>query len=207
MVYLVSFVLVESLKKGLQVESYALPYRTWIVLAMLDIYLEKPMKLNVSHRFGCNPETFWNMYWDDSFEEVLNQSTDVKRELLEEKDDGEIYYRKLKFTPEKDLPRPAAKVLGSSKLIYEQENTFYRSKSEMVWGVLPSLLPGRLSAGGLMKVLPDGDGCRLEVTGDIEVKVRFVGGQIEKMVVGQVETSYDKLAQAARLWLAERDLA
>ena len=165
------------------------------------------MKLNVSHRFGCSPETFWNMYWDDSFEQVLNSSTDVKRELLEEKDDGETYYRKLKFTPDKDLPRPAAKVLGSSKLIYEQENTFHRSKSEMIWRVLPSLMPGRLSAGGVMKVLPDGSGCRLEVTGDIDVKVRFVGSQIEKMVVGQVETSYDKLAQAARAWLSERNLA
>ena len=113
----------------------------------------------------------------------------------------------LRFTPDKDLPRPAAKVLGSSKLIYEQENTFFRSKSEMEWRVLPSLLPGRLSAEGLMKVTPDGDGCRLEVTGDIEVKVRFVGGQIEKMVVGQVETSYDRLAEAARKWLAERNLA
>jgi hypothetical protein len=169
--------------------------------------MEDFMRLNVSHRFGCTPETFWNMYWDDSFEEVLNSSTDVNRELLEDSDDGKIYYRKLRFTPANDLPRPAAKVLGTNKLIYEQENTFDRSKSEMIWRVLPSLLPGRLNAGGLMKVTPDGSGCRLEVTGDIEVKVRFIGGQIEKMVVGQVESSYDKLADAARKWLAERNLA
>jgi len=174
---------------------------------MLDRVLEVTMRLNVSHRFGCDPDTFWKMYWDDSFEEVLNSSTDVQRTLLDESDDGTIYYRKLRFTPDKDLPRPAAKVLGSSKLIYEQENTFDRTKSEMVWKVLPSLLPGRLNASGLMKVTPEGSGCCLQVTGDIEVKVRFVGGQIEKLVVGQVEQSYVKLAAAARKWLAERNLA
>ena len=91
----------------------------------------------------------------------------------------------------------------NDKLIYEQENHWHRSDSIMSWKVLPTVLPGRVTAEGTFEVTPMGDGCVQVIRGDITVKVRFVGGQVEKAVVDQVEKAYVKIAEAARAWLRE----
>lgn len=159
------------------------------------------MKLDVRHAYACSPERFWTMYWDDDFDAMLQRESAVQRTLIEERDEGNVLYRRVKFVPDRELPGPVAKLLGSNKLVYEQENHWDRATNTMRWRVLPTVLPGKLDAAGRFRVLPTASGCEQHVEGEITVNVMFVGGQIEKAIVGEVEKSYTKMAAACREWL------
>lgn len=165
------------------------------------------MKLHVRHTFPCDPDTFWEMFWDDSFDEMLQRGSSVHRELLDRHEEDGIIVRRVRFTPQKELPGPAAKVLGTSKLVYEQENRFDRANSRMTWRVIPTILPGKLDAHGTVVVRPIEGGCEQVIDGEITVNVRFIGGQIERAVVAEVEQSYQRQAEVAREWLRTRNIA
>lgn len=161
------------------------------------------MKLYVRHAFDCTPDTFWKMYWDDEFDQMLRKDSTVERELVSERSEGQVNVRRLRFTPEKELPKPVAKLVGSKKLIYEQENRFDADRGEMQWQVIPSFLPGKFSAKGKYVVRATAGGCERIVEGHIDVKVRFIGGQIEKAVVAEIEQSYNKTVGACHAWLSK----
>lgn len=159
------------------------------------------MKLFVRHTFDCTPERFWKMYWDPAFDATLQKEAAIRRDLLEERREGEVLVRRLRITPDRDLPGPVAALLGAKKLVYEQENRWDEARGVLHWRVIPTILPGKLDAKGQFRVGPAAGGCEQVVEGDIAVNVRFVGGQIEKAVVGEVEKSYDRTAAACREWL------
>lgn len=165
------------------------------------------MKLHVRHTFPCDPETFWKMYWDEEFDAMLQRGSNVQREILDQHEEGGVVVRRVRFTPQRELPAPAAKVLGSSKLVYDQESRYDPATSQMTWRVIPTILPGKLDAHGTFVVRPIEGGCEQVVEGEITVNVRFIGGQIEKAVVGEVEQSYQRTAEVAREWLRTRGIA
>lgn len=165
------------------------------------------MKLLVRHTFPCDPATFWKMYWDDAFDAELRKESAVERELLEERRDGSVLVRRVRLTPERELPGPAAKLLGSNKLVYEQENRWDEAAGRLEWRVIPTVLPGKLDAQGTFLVRGVPGGCEQVIEGEITVNVRFIGGQIEKLIVGEVQQSYDRMAEVCRRWLTDRRLA
>ncbi|MCB9669022.1 MAG: DUF2505 domain-containing protein [Alphaproteobacteria bacterium] len=166
------------------------------------------MKLNVRYAYPCTPERYWEMYWDDAFDAQLQANSTVKRELVEETDAGGVVTRKLRFTPENELPGPVAAIVGTKKLVYDQVNVWDRAASVMSWEVLPTFLSSdKFSAKGVFKVVPKGPGCELQIDGDIDVKVRFIGGQIEKQIVSQIEDAYAKMHTASVAWLEDNGTA
>ncbi|HHO54310.1 MAG TPA: DUF2505 domain-containing protein [Deltaproteobacteria bacterium] len=160
------------------------------------------MKLHIQHTFNCTPTRFWEMYWDDDLDAMLNEGSNIQRDLLEERTEGDVLIRRVRFTPERELPAAAAKLLGTNKLVYEQENAWDRSNSVLHWKVIPTILPGKLDAQGTFAVSPLGDAqCEQLVQGVISVNVRFIGGQIEKAVIAEVERSWNRTAETCRTWL------
>jgi hypothetical protein len=161
------------------------------------------VKLYVRHEFDCSPERFWELYWDEAFDEALQRGAAVQREVLEERNDGDVLVRRVRFTPDRELPGAVATLLGAKKLVYESENRWDKKTSTMHWKILPTILPGKIDAKGVFRVNPTSRGCEQVVDGNIDVNVMFIGGQIEKAVVGEVEKSYDKTAALTREWLAK----
>jgi hypothetical protein len=161
------------------------------------------VKLAARHTFPVSPERLWEIYWDPAFEDRLKQGSTVQRDVLEHRDEGNVVYRRVRITPQKELPAPAAAIVGTKKLVYEQETRFDKSKGIVQWQVVPSFLPDKLDAKGQLRVEPAPGGCAIVIDGTIDVKVRFVGGQIEKAVVAEVEKSYDRLATEIRRWIAD----
>lgn len=159
------------------------------------------MKLYVRHEFECTPARFWELYWDQGFDEALQRESAVTREVLEEKMEGDVLVRRVRFTPDRELPGPVASLIGAKRLVYESENRWDKSTSTLHWRILPTILPGKIDAKGTFKVNPTARGCEQVVDGNISVNVMLVGGQIEKAVVAEVEKSYDKTAAICREWL------
>jgi len=163
------------------------------------------MKLDVRHFYPCSPEEWWEMYWDDAFDALLQEDSTVDREVLEERHENGLHIRRLRFTPHQELPGPVAKIIGAKKLVYEQLNSYDAAKGEMAWEVLPSFIDAsKFTARGSLRALPTGTGCESHASGIITVNVRFIGGQIEKQIIAQTSSAYDNLAIRGREWLASR---
>jgi hypothetical protein len=161
------------------------------------------VKLQARHAFDCTPARFWEMYWDDDFDAMLMTGATFTRELLEDTESNGVRTRRVRITPHQELPSAAAAILGTSKLVYDQENRFDLAKSEVAWRVIPTILPGKLDANGRFQVVATPRGCEQVVDGDITVNVRFVGGRIESAVIGEVEKSYSRTAEVSRAWLTK----
>lgn len=161
------------------------------------------MKLAVRQHYPCSPARFWEMYWDDGFDAIVQSGSGVDREVIEQRTEGAVIVRRLRFTPHDELPAPVAKVIGSPKLVYEQLNRFDPDAGRMTWEVLPTFLPGKLNARGTLTAAEVPSGSEMRVDGEITVNVMFIGGQIEKQVVSQIEKGYQKMHAAGLVWLRE----
>lgn len=149
------------------------------------------MKLQVRHNFACTPDEFWTLFWDPSYDQRLQQGSEVLRELLEEKEEGTRRRLRYRFTPKKTLPPAVAAVAGTDKLVYEQDNVFDRATGLLTWKVRPALVPDKVTAEGTFRVVPAGAGCERVAEGTIEVRVPFIGGRIEEAIVNDVKQGYE----------------
>jgi hypothetical protein len=161
------------------------------------------VKLNVRHSFPCSVEMYWKMYWDERYDAMLQQGSDVVRDLLEERTEAGVQVRRLRFTPKRELPMAVAKLIGSKKLIYEVENRFNPNRQRLDWKVLPTILPGRLVAVGAVTTAALPTGCELRVDGDVSVKVRFLGGKIETEIAKMFTSGYQRNADIGKAWLTK----
>ena len=162
------------------------------------------MKLDITHHYPCTPEVFWEMFWDDDYDQRLSEGTAVTRQLIEEwEEDGQRCWR-MRFIPDRELPRPVAKLLGSDKLVYDQKNRLDEANNTLHWEVIPTVLADKVVARGRMFVVPNDGGCDRVVKGEVTVNVPLVGGRIEKTILANVAESYDRAVEAALEWLSER---
>ena len=154
-------------------------------------------KLYIVSQLPVSPAVAWDVFESDAFRDRLAEQTGLSSEVLERRDEGSVEVRRLKFVSGNELPAIAAKALGSKRLSYEQINRFDLAKSRLDWTVSLPVLGERIRVEGSTLITPDGAGSRRVVDGEIEVKMRFIGGQIEKAVVGEFEKSMRRAVDLA----------
>lgn len=167
------------------------------------------MKLQVRHAFACTPDEFWTLFWDPSYDGRLQKlaqakGADVAREVLSEREEGGKRYIRYRFTPKKTLPPAVAKITGTDRLIYEQDNMFDRASNILTWKVIPALVPDKITAQGTFRVVPTATGCERLVDGQIEVRITFIGGRIEQSIVNDVTAAYESATAVMNEMIAER---
>lgn len=161
------------------------------------------MKLYVASDLSFDPVTAWEIFESDEFGQRLEQATDLVCTVLSESTDGPLKKRKLKYVSKRELPTMVGKALGSKNLTYEQHNTFDPAKSELRWEVFLPVMQDRVTVNGVTTIKEAPGGSRRVVDGTIEVRVRLVGGQIEKAVVAEFERSMQRAVDLARQIHAE----
>jgi hypothetical protein len=111
----------------------------------------------------------------------------------------------LECTSLHELPGFARRVLGSSQLVYDQHSELNRTAGTLAWSVVPRVIADRVTASGQTRVFREGDQTIREVHGDIEVRVRLVGSQLENLLKRLVERSYQNAADTMRELLARKN--
>ena len=159
------------------------------------------MKLKADHSFACPPERFWEIFWDDAYNKALDGASAATREVTSDNTVNGVRKWTTRVTPQRELPRAVQKLIGSSKLSYDQHSELDIAKGTLKWEVKPHVLTDKVKAKGTMSVTPTASGCRRVAEGEITVKVSFVGGQIEKAIVSDVEASYAKAAETMKTFI------
>jgi len=165
------------------------------------------MRLDSRHFIPCDPRVFWDLLEDPAFLASSDSLSGVLREILEDTPgagrDGRRLLR-VRWTSQRDLPGVVKRVLGSDHLSYELQQHMDDEAMHLHWHIVPPISPDRFMGGGEFWVEPVPGGCQRRVTGEIEVKLRLVGGRIEKMLAAEISKGHEKGAQAAARWLNSR---
>lgn len=162
------------------------------------------MKIHFRHTFECTPDELWAVLDDPDFDALLEERSQVRRVELSREEQGEVVRSVLECTSLHELPGFAKRVLGADTLVYEQHGELDRVAGTLRWKVVPRVIADRVAASGTTRVFAEGERTVREVHGDIGVRVRLVGGQLESLLQRLVERSYNNAAETMRELLARR---
>ncbi|RMG95814.1 MAG: DUF2505 domain-containing protein [Deltaproteobacteria bacterium] len=166
------------------------------------------MRFRIEDAFDTDPETYWEAFFSDAYNEGLWPALDMGWELRKLEREGEgpdlVIRREQVLTPRRELPGFLRKFVQGA-LAYTERNVFRARDSAMEVETIPSVLPDKLESRGVYRVEPAGPGRCLRIyEGEVRCTLPLVGGKVEKQLVSEIEESYRKATDFTRRFLAER---
>jgi hypothetical protein len=164
------------------------------------------MKFRAEATFADIPlASYEELYFDDPFNQEMCNVVKLERTLLKKERVGNKIVRHTRVAPiGRELPGPVAKAVGASRIEYVEEITYDFDTHTGVWRTVSSILPDKVDTKGTLTLLASGDGCTRISEGTIDVKVFGIGGLIEKIIVGDVDKSYEDAARFTREYWARK---
>lgn len=162
-------------------------------------------KILIEDRFACNPSKLCELLADNSFDDELMKSLNMKKECLEQKDaaDGPIY--KIRLTNPDPMPAIAVKFTGE-KLAYVETRTWNKAKCSNSWEIAPEIKGTTVEAKGTTEIVADGHGCLRRTTGSVTVNLPLIGRKIEEMVEKSIRETFQKNADFCRKYIDEHNI-
>jgi hypothetical protein len=168
------------------------------------------MHFRITHDFDVTPEIYFGkIHFDDEYNRRLHKAMALKEySVFEKNEDEKELRRKIRVVPERDIPSMLKKIVGDAGLSYTEISTFHKKEYRIDWKVITDIMKDKVDSHGHFLVAPLGQGrCRREVDGVVEVKVFGVGGMVEKLIVENLQDSYEKAAQTTIQFIKEKGLA
>jgi hypothetical protein len=160
-------------------------------------------KINASHIIDCDAETFWKLYFDETYFKAfyLDELGFKQLELIDKTDTT----RKLRGVPKLNMPGPVMKLLGDS-FGYEEHGNLDRDKNEWRWKMLPNTMADKLATSGIIRLEPAGEGkVRRLDEATLDAKVFGIGKLIEGSTEKEVRSAWDKEARFMNKWVREHE--
>jgi Protein of unknown function (DUF2505) len=157
--------------------------------------------------FDCEPDTLWQRVF---FSVEYNRKLFLERlkfeqwEVAEQVETADGFIRTVHAKPRVgDLPGPI-KTLLKNGMGYTERGEYFRSQSRFVIAITPNSLAEKLKISAEVRVTPLAGGrCRRLSTTSVEAKIFGVGGMLEKLILDDIEKSYDRFAILADDWLRQ----
>ena len=162
------------------------------------------MKFCLRHSLNTDIESAWNIVMSEEFTTASYAHSGTIRETISsEEKDGKVFSQ-LKITVQNKLPPIAAKVVGSSKLIWIQDQINDNQNFTMKWRIrIPNV--EKITASGTFSLISEEENCVRIVEGDVQVKIPVVGKKVEQHVCKQLERSYQKTALFTQEWIQNQN--
>jgi hypothetical protein len=164
---------------------------------------EFTLKFSLRHALPADIQTAWSIVMSDEFADASYAHSGTVRETLSSEEREDKTFSQLKITVQNKLPPIAAKVVGSTQLIWIQDQIINNQEFMMHWRIrIPNA--EKISASGTFTLIPQGDHCLRIVEGDVQVKIPLIGNKVEQHVCRQLERSYLKTAIFTQEWLENK---
>lgn len=161
------------------------------------------MRFEVEHRFtGITVADYEKLYFDEAFNEALCQSVKLERTLVKLDQQGPKLHRQVKVSPDRELPAPAAKVIGTTKIVYVEHCDYAFGSFRGTWKTISGIMPDKIASSGTFSFRQEGNAVVRRVDGDVKVNVNFMlNPMIEKGILSDVEKSYQQAAEFTQRWI------
>jgi len=160
-----------------------------------------PKTLAIQQLIDCSAQEFWKrIFQSEDFNRYLYEGLGFEYEL--QAWDPDAGYRRAKVSPSHQMPKALARVLGE-RFSYTEEGKFDPASERYEFQVIPSAMPDRIRAGGLVVVEPVSElQCERRVTIEFRAEVIGIGRLIEAYLVTSTREQYAKNAALANEYLA-----
>lgn len=160
-----------------------------------------PKSLAIRQLLDCSETEFWErIFGSEEFNHYLYEGLGFEYELQEW--NPETGYRRAKIWPTHQMPRALARVFGE-RFSYVEEGTFDLEAERYEFHVIPSAIPERIRAKGLVMVEPvSPHQCERRVTLEIGAHVLGLGRLIETYFVATTREQYAKNAALVNEYMA-----
>jgi len=161
-------------------------------------------KVHLSHLYDCAEEKFWELFFDDAFNQRMFQQGlqfPVYEQLSFEETETEI--RRVTHVVPKvgQLPSALKKLVGD-QVGYRERGAFDKRTRRFEIDVIPDKAPDRLTVRGTLRCEPVDEGkCRRVFDATVEARVFGVGGLLEKRIIDDLRASYDGSAEYTNRYL------
>ena len=157
------------------------------------------MKLRIEHvQRGIDLAGYEELYFDEPFQIALGEAVKIARELLR------LDRRSARVQPQREIPAPVAKLLGGKRLAYTEELEYEVGRYHGIWRIVPAVLADKIAIGGTLDFEAAAGGVKRVLAGVIDVTLFGLGGLVEKVILSNVEKSYDDAAAFTAQWLTAR---
>ncbi len=170
-------------------------------------YLARMQRIEIAHVFEGTPEDYLAVIDAADFPGKLCQVLNLKeRSLLLEEDRGDHVFVQWRVVPTADMPGPVKAALGGKGLAFIEEEKRPKARpAHRDWNVLfEALGPKRFRCSGTFDLIPEGNGTKRVLSGEVDVKLLGIGGIVERHVASGMAASYEKTSQLMRDGIAAR---
>ena len=153
------------------------------------------MKFRAEHEFtGISLDEYEQLYFDEGFNESLCKAVNLDRTLVSRAIEDRTIERAVKVGPDREVPKPVAKVIGANKIEYTEHLKYTFGAHQGSWYTISSIMSDKVDTRGTFGFEELPDGVLRWVDGEIKVKIFGVGGLVEKFIVADIERSYQQAA-------------
>jgi hypothetical protein len=161
------------------------------------------MKIRIEHDFeGVDAVAYESLYFDEAFNLVLAAALKLGRELRKLERTQDRIVRHVCFDAKHDPASPVGQAFGTSRASFVEELDYDRRARRGAWRTVPNLFAKRVRNAGTIELVDTPRGVRRIVEGDVEVSLLGFGRRVERMIVQEIETSYETTTRVTREWLA-----
>lgn len=163
------------------------------------------MKFAIQHLFhGVTPANYADLYFDEPFNAALGEAMRMGRKLLRLDRTARTIIRHVCFEPQREAGSPADQAFGTSRASFIEELEFDVATARGEWRTIPNLFTERVRNSGTIEFRDDHGGTARVVRGEVKVSLFGFGGLVERMIVAEIEKSYEASTRFTAEFLARR---
>jgi hypothetical protein len=160
------------------------------------------MKFRAEHEFqGISLADYEKLYFDEEFNEALCRAVNLDRTLQNREEKGGVLERAVKVGPDREVPKPVAKVIGADRIEYTEHLKYGWGSYQGTWYTVSSIMSDKVDSRGTFGFEELPDGVLRWIEGEIKVKIFGVGKVVEKFIVSDIERSYANAAAFTQKWI------
>jgi len=158
------------------------------------------MKYSVSHKFQIDADRFFKYYFDDAYNQYLDERLRIKeRRLLSEKEDEKTIVKEHLVFPDRKIPKALRVLVGERVICYTEKRTLYKNSNELTFSIVAGILKGKIHCQGTFKIKSSGDNSIIRVAeGELTVNIPIIGKLAEKFIVKEILKSFTQSAELAK---------
>jgi len=165
------------------------------------------MNYTISDDFETSAQRYWEVFFDDEFNDALFRHLRIGREQLSFTREGEgdalVIRRRQVLTPQREAPK-IFKRLMKGAISYTESNVFTARDNRMEVETIPGFAADKLTTRAIYRLEVLGpERVRRIFDGECTCRVPLVGGKIEKAIIDEVRSSYRDTTDFTRSWLAK----
>lgn len=162
------------------------------------------MRFLFEQRFGASVDEVARAFSEPGLYELMGQLPKLGRpQLLERSVDGDLVHLSVRYWFTGTLSPAARAVLDPDKLSWVAHTTHDLTRHSVDFRMAPDHYADRLSSSGRSTLRAVDGGARRVTEGDVAVRVRFVGGPVERAIVSGIGDHLADQRSLVERWLAE----